>query len=234
MNVDQPAGDPEWGYLVKFAPSATDILHDFCGENFIAAAFCPNCQRPFTRLMSLNTADKALNIERYTLPTVHLLYCWTCSIPFGTFSYKMNNDGSVELLTLPPRKPDSEHGPNGPYDGYTGLFPHRLVALESLSPEEQLKQRNYWLSPDSDPVDFEVDELRHQIGGYPFIYNPLKTSCQICLGDMPLFASICNDAGGNFAFGAPEGGSFVGNGGVQMVFHFCRKCSVVSAYSSCD
>jgi hypothetical protein len=122
----------------------------------------------------------------------------------------------------------------GPYDGYTGEFPHRWVSLEFVSAQEQAKFKKYWQSTDTDPVELGIDEPRHQVGGYPFIFNPQKTSCLSCLQEMPLLAAICNSAGGNDAFGVPESASFVGNGGVQMVFHFCRACAVVSAYSSCD
>ena len=232
-NPDQPVGDPEWGYSLNFNPGASDALHDFCGENDIAGASCPNCKRPLTRLLSLYAKDPALNLDQERLAVVHLLYCWTCSIPFGDFSYKIEKHGSVKILNLPARQPDSEHGLEGPYDGYRGTFPHRKVSLASIDAEDQLKLRQRWQSTGTE-TDDGLDEPRHQVGGYPFIYNPVRTQCPECSRDMPLFAAICNDANGNDPWRRIATETFVGNGGVQMVFHFCRDCSIVSAYSSSD
>jgi hypothetical protein len=234
FNPDQPAGDPESGYRLNFDPSPSAIFHDFCGENKIEGASCPHCKKPLLRLLTLNTNDEALNIDPKTLPAVHLLYCWNCSIPFGEFSYKIENDGSVVLLQYPPRMPESEHGPDGPRDGYTGEFVHRRVSLDGIGQEEQARYKDFWNSIDADPYDCGVDTIGHQVGGFPFIYNPCRTKCPSCTEDMPLLASICDDATGNSPDSVSECDSFVGNCGVQMVFHFCRKCSIVTGYSSCD
>lgn len=225
----QPKGTPEWGYRLNFSPEPTDILHDFCGQHDIAGASCPNCKKPLLRLLSLYAKDGRLHINPDSTPVVHLLYCWTCSIPFGEFSYRLGADGSVELLKVPARY-QYEHGPEGPYDGYTGIFQNRRVSLQPMSAEEQqrLEQRFVDDSVDVDPSEW------HQVGGYPVINNPSKTSCPLCSSDMPLLAVICDDATGNHPFGVSPQDSFSGNGGVQMVFQFCRKCSVVSAYHSCD
>jgi hypothetical protein len=234
-NPNQPAGDPEWGYRLNFSPAPKDILHDFCGENQVPGAICPNCERPFTRLLSLHANDSALNLNRDKFSIIHLVYCWTCSIPFGDFTYKIEKDGSIKIVVLPPRQPDAEHGLDGPYDGYVGTFPEKHVSIDSISAEDQLKLRQYWEATDSSRDSFVgIDEPTHQVGGYPFIYNPVKTNCPECGQDMPLLAAICNDATGNDPWKMEASETFVGNGGVQMVFHLCRKCAMVSAYSSSD
>jgi hypothetical protein len=64
--------------------------------------------------------------------------------------------------------------------------------------------------------------------------DSMSISCPVCSTEMPLLAAICDDATGNDPFGVEVENSFVGNGGVQMIFHLCRECSVVSAYHSCD
>jgi len=227
----QSKGNPEWGYKLDFSPSPSAVLHAFCGEHTIHGANCPNCNKPLLRLLSLNAADRVLNLDAARHPRVHLLYCWTCSIPYGEFSYRIGRDGSVTVLSVPPRKPDSEFGPEGPYDGYTGIFRRAEVALEPLSENEQqiLEARH--------PADGEEPEepyFGHQVGGYPLIYNPSKAFWPDCSTEMPLLASICNDAAGNNPFNDQEAETFTGNGGVQMVFHFCRACSIVTAYHSCD
>jgi hypothetical protein len=234
-NLDQPAGNPEWGYSLNFTPSQDEVPHDFCGENNIAGAFCPNCDRPLTRLLSLRANDPVLNLDPGRLAVVHLVYCWTCSIPFGEFCYRMEREGSIKILKLPPRQPKAEHGLEGPYDGYSGVFPHRQISLEFVSAEAQLTLRQWWQSTDGDTERLgDLAEPRHQVGGYPFIYNPCRTKCPECDQDMPLFAAVCNDASGNDPWKTKSNETFVDNGGVQMIFHFCRKCSIVSAYSSCD
>jgi hypothetical protein len=51
---------------------------------------------------------------------------------------------------------------------------------------------------------------------------------------MPILASICDAATGNGISDEVEK-TFTGSGGgVQMMFQFCRKCSVVTAYHSMD
>jgi hypothetical protein len=204
-------------------------LHDFCGPHDIAGAFCPNCNKPLLRLLSLYARDGRLHINSDSTSVVHLLYCWTCSIPFGEFSYRLGADGSVELLKVPARY-EHEIGLKGPYGGYTGIFQNRRVSLQPMSTEgqERLERRFLTNSDGNDQSEW------HQVGGYPAINNPSKTSCPLCSLDMPLLAAICDDATGNRPFQVSPQDSFTGNGGVQMVFHFCRNCSVVSAYHSSD
>jgi hypothetical protein len=98
-----------------------------------------------------------------------------------------------------------------------------------------MKLRRWWQSTEADIDILEgLDEPRHQVGGNPFIYNPIKTNCPECGREMPLLAAICIDAAGNNPWRKNANETFVGNGGVQMVFHLCRNCSIVSSYSSCD
>jgi hypothetical protein len=227
----QSKGNPEWGYKLNFSPSLSDVLHDFCGQHNIDGAICPNCKKPLLRLLSLHARDRALNLDETRYPTIHLLYCWTCSIPYGEFSYQINRDGSVQLLRLPPRRPESEFGPQGPYEGFTGSFPARQVALQPLSDTEQQElEARQAAQADHNPDAY----FGHQVGGYPFIYNPSKAFCPKCSKEMPVLAAICDDATGNEKFSDEPKDTFTYNGGVQMLFQFCRDCSIVTAYHSCD
>jgi hypothetical protein len=231
---DQPKGNPEWGYWLNFSPLPAEVQHDFCGTPEIAGATCPNCEKPLLRLLSLNAKDQKLNIEPAHNSVVHLLYCWTCTIPYGEFCYKVAKDGSVEILKLPSKHPQiQEFGPAGPYDGYTGIFPERQVSLQAMSESEQRILERRFATGLEDRRN-EPPRGRHQIGGYPVIDNPSKTSCPICSEDMPLLAALCDDATGNQPFEIEPENSFAGDGSVQMIFHFCRNCSVVTAYHSCD
>jgi hypothetical protein len=102
-----------------------------------------------------------------------------------------------------------------------------------MTADEQKKLQARVLN-DSDDGDEDLFSPRHQVGGYPFIYNPSKTFCPRCSMEMPLLAAICDSTLGNDAFAVKTENSFTGNGGVQMLFQFCRDCSVVSTYQSCD
>jgi hypothetical protein len=227
---DQSKGCPEWGYRLNFSPSESDPIHHFCGANEIRGSVCPNCNKPLLRLLSLDAKDPRLEFDATRHPVVHLLYCWTCSIPYGNFSYKICNDGGVELLHIPPKN-KYEFGPDGPYDGFTGVYPRLPVTLQALSPEQQGNQIARFLSDSEDDDKFGPG---HQIGGHPKIDNPSKTLCPMCSLEMPLLAAICDDATGNNP-GKVEGkDTFTSNCGVQMIFNFCRNCSVVSAYHSND
>lgn len=227
----QSKGNPEWGYKLNFSPSASGHQHDFCGPHDIRGAICSNCNKPLLRLLSLSASDPVLNFDPTSYPVVHLLYCWTCSIPYGEFSYQIDRDGGVKLVEIPPRQPESEFGPEGPYDGFTGLFPAHRVALEPLTDTEQEALETRQAEDGYDNSDLYFG---HQVGGYPMIYNPWKAFCRKCSKEMPLLASICDDAAGNGNFSDEPEKTFTGNNGVQMVFSFCRDCALVTAYHSCD
>ena len=233
-NPDQASGIPEQGYWLSFAPHVDAVQHDFCGQPNIQGASCPNCSKPLLRVLSLSAKDAALDFDCAKTPFIHLLYCWTCSIPYGSFSYRMNEDGSVKLLQIPERMPDTEFGLAGPYEGYTGEFALCHVSLIPQSDSEGKKLKERWSSNAEDETDHPAFEPRHQVGGYPFIYNPFKLNCPECSREMKLLASICNDATGNNPWQSEPSKSFVDNGGVQMFFQFCTNCSVISAAHSCD
>jgi len=229
----QPQGDPRRGHWLNFSPNPGQVQHDFCGAHDIAGATCPYCNKPLLRILSLSAEDPVLNLEQGKTPVVHLLYCWTCSIPFGEFSYRINADGSVEFVHVPERQHDREFGLAGPFDGYKGVYPLCKVSLEPMDEQDDAKlaRRAH------EEGDEEYDDLfapRHQVGGSPFIYNPKTLTCPGCSTNMPVLAAICDHASGNNPWQPDESNSFTGNGGAQMVFQFCRDCAIVSAYHSCD
>jgi hypothetical protein len=223
-------GNPEWGYKLNFAPNPSEVSHEFCGPNNIIGALCPNCNKPLLRLLSLDAKDRVLNLDASRNRVVHLLYCWTCSIPFGEFSYQIKSDGRVQILEIPP-KYKYEFRADGPYEGYTGVFLHRMVSLEPLSDTQQRELEACQTQDDPNDV---IPYSGHQVGDYPLIYNPCKAFCPTCSKEMPLLAAFCDNAIGNDDFTKDASESFTGNCGVRMVFQFCRDCCVVTAYHSCD
>jgi hypothetical protein len=217
----QPNGIPKRGYLLDFLPTPDQVQHEFCGIHNIEGGTCPNCKKPLLRLLSLSARDPVLSIDPAKTPVVHLVYCWTCSIPYGQFSYKVNPDESIDLIQVPERD-EYEFGSAGPYDGYTGIYPLRKVRLVPAEELAAMRDEN------------EREDPAHQIGGDPFIANPEDVTCPLCLRASPLFATICDDAAGNNPWKQEESSTFNGNGGVQMIFHFCRDCGVISAYHCYD
>ena len=232
-NAFQSAGDPRGGYWFNFSPREDEIQHEFCGEHNIAGATCPNCKKPLLRLLSLNAEDPVLNLDRSKTPVVHLFYCWTCALPYGKFNYKINPDGSVELLNVLDSY-EWAFGADGPYDGYTGSFPLLKVSLKLQSGFEQEKLAARFAANSGGGSYDEFWEPRHQVGGYPFIANPEKLNCPICSKEMPTLAAICDSAVDNNPWRDDFANTFAGNGGGQMVFQFCRECFVVSSYQSND
>jgi hypothetical protein len=228
LGIGQSIGNPEWGYWLDFSPTPYQIKHLFCGENNIVGGNCIYCQKPLLRILTLDASDHVLNMDATRHPAVHLFYCWTCSIPYDEFSYKIKQDGSIEILKLP-KKNLGELGMEGPYEGYTGVYPLKQVSLIPLTEEEQKQE----LTGSLRDLDRDIGKGRHQIGGFPYIFNPVKIDCLQCRQEMPLLACIEDNAIGN-GFVKDESNSFVGNSGVQMLFHFCRNCSIVSATHSCD
>lgn len=224
-------GKPATGYWLNFAPPSGAALHEFCGPNTIAGAECPNCQKPLLKLAVLSASDPALELDPAQVPSLPLLYCWTCAIPYGEFRYSVRTDGSVEILTFLDSS-EVAFGPDGPYDEYTGEFPSKQFSLEPQSEDEMSSLQAYAEGIEEDLPD-GLDYPRHQVGGNAMIYNPQSDTCPKCGIEMSTFAAIADNACGNGdAESASE--SFVDNSGVQTVFLLCRGCSIVSAYNSCD
>jgi hypothetical protein len=227
----QSVGIPTTGYWLNFTPPSSAHLHELCGPNAIPGADCPNCKRPLLKVAVFSAGDPAVALDPTRIPSLPLLYCWTCSIPYGEFRYSIEPEGSVRILTLLDSY-EGAFGPDGPYDGYTGQFPSTSFCLEPQSEEEQRSLRARSEGAEEE-LPSELDSPRHQVGGYPMIYNPQSDICPQCGKDMPIFAVIADNTRGNGdAKSVSE--SFVDNSGVHTVFLLCRSCSVVSVYHSCD
>ena len=232
-NDCQSAGNPERGYWLNFSPDELEFTHEFCGEHDIPGAVCPNCEKPLLRLLSLNAEDPSPNLDREKTPFVHLFFCWTCALPYDDFTYRVTKDGGIELLEVLSGF-EGAFGKDGPYDRYTGAFPMKKVSLRPQSNAESERLARRWTDEYENADWDELWESRHQVGGCPFIANPEKKNCPVCKTEMPVLANICDSAVDNNSWQTEHHQSFAGNCGVQMVFLFCRDCSVVSGYHCCD
>lgn len=232
-SAEQWQADPAEPYLLTFAGRLEKRPHRFCPSAAIAGADCPNCKKPLLRLLTLQTSELPFWRSRAKVPAaIHLLYCWTCAIPYGRFGYRIRRGGNVEILKYKDHEAGA-FGPDGPYDGYTGKFPERKVGLRALSGKEQKLALQLRADEEFDEKNRHLTDPVHQIGGIPMIYNPEEVQCSACGRDIPFFATICDNARGQ-DYQADTSSTFVGCSSVQMVFHWCAACAVMTAYHSCS
>ena len=218
-------------YFVDAAGDAmisAEYRHYFCGAHEIAGAHCPNCHKPLLRFLSLDVSDVRLCLDDSPFCALPLLYCWRCPVSEEVFSYKLNADGSVVLLSHGEGKP----APDWPYEDYPDCFPGVPARLLRINEEAQrilrmLNKGEYereWIQ--RHPGLFEP---RHQYGGEPLLMQldtAYSIECPSCRSHMPFLASIGHDCLD------PRG--FVTEPSVQVVYHYCRRCQVVSTFNQCD
>ena len=227
--------DPSQGYFVDYqvAPEGgTDFGHYFCGPQKVGGALCPNCHKPLLRFLALDTHDSRLKLQGCPSETLSLFFCWTCNIAQELFLYCILADG-IELLRYGRGGVETDF----PYEGYPIFFPGARATLRQMTAEEQhlivLQQSN--LETEADALaraEFmrqrpDLSEVRHQVGGEPFLMQPFVAGeCPDCGGEMPFLASIgddCLDVRG-----------LVGEDGVQVIFQYCRRCYIVGVYQETD
>ncbi len=224
---------PKQGYFVELNTgrvTSSKHLHSFCGSHEVDGAWCPNCDKPLLRFLALDAGDKRLELPLAPHGTVSLFFCWTCNIAQSyPFLYAIQGEGSIRLL---------QYGRGGairdfPYEDYPVHFPLAEAHLVQIPEADQrvIRQIN------TDEVDWnalhpkyqELDKPRHQVGGEPYLVQrdrSYRMRCSMCAQPMPFLAAIadsCLDKRG-----------FTGNPYVQVLFHYCRRCTVVGAFQQCD
>ena len=243
------AAIPAQGYLLEYqadpldsqshsagnSPSAGGV-HVFCGRNAFPGAICPNCKIPLTLMLTLDTRDELLELPDLELGQIPLLYCWRCAIPAGLLRYKIRASGGVDVTEYAEGAPE----PGDPYDDYPQSFPSAVARLVPLSSHQQAVLQQ-WNRSEIRISDFrrmapEVFDCRHQVGGQPFLiqrggdeyFTESFVVCPMCDAVMPFLAAIANDCLD------PRG--FVGEdaSGTQTLFHFCRGCCEILAFSETD
>ena len=222
-----PYSLPTQGYFVEMTDLSFSTHskrnHKLCGSHNITNGICPNCSKPLLRLLDLSVSDERLEIRSDSFESVPLLFCWTCNIAQEPFFYQIVSSNSIHLL---------EYGKGGvtndfPFEHYPLYFPERRVILKEISPDCQslIQMIN---SGDSE-ISYAYPELakpRHQIGGEPFLFDYNSMACISCKNEIPLLATIGDEA--------PDNISFTGNEFVQIAYYFCRNCSIVGASQMCD
>jgi hypothetical protein len=218
---------PIQGHLMVPAMSAPSYDgHMLCGHQNIAGAVSPNSGRRLLQLAQINTSDPRLELASANFEVLPLLYSWTCDIHHGTFTYRVGR-GAVALLDFQRGQAYS----NFPYDNYPDSFPPLSMELSPISATDQqiiLELNDRDAACASPHRRTFLDAPRHQVGGIPRLMQDEEFSfnCPVCTGEMPFLASIADDNG------TPRG--FTGNAYIQVVYHLCRACWVVTAYNICD
>ncbi len=230
-NIDLLA-DPAQGYFADYKQSAKTSVtfsHQFCGPYDVKGAFCPNCRKPLLRFFGLDTRDSRLSLQDNLASTLSLMFCWTCNVAQETFFYR-DFGRAIEILQC---------GQGGvqvdfPYEGYPLFFPGAAVDLNAITPDEQailnrLNRRFETGEPTSQILGQCRDlwSVRHQIGGVPYLTQELvMLECPLCNVEMPFLASVANNC--------LDTRGLAGDDGVQVLYHYCRKCCVVGVYQMVD
>ncbi|MEI7577774.1 MAG: hypothetical protein WCK51_12850 [Armatimonadota bacterium] len=214
--------------VVATFPSHTG-RHVIGGKPSTPGAVCPNCELPFTRFFYLDVTDPNLGDHQTNLSGLELLYCWQCPVAQSEFSYQFGEFKLLKCATGP--KED-----DFPYEDYPRWFPearvdfqpmpaqlaHQIEQYQDLSENEPDRINKFFTFSERD----HVSTPRHQLGGTPFRFENSVPTCPLCSRQMQFLMTVANSS-----TDPPE---FVGNDYVQVVYHLCVTCSVVTATHECD
>lgn len=239
---------------------ATRARHRFCGEaDPPFRASCPECGRLALHLLTIDATDPALALASQ-LARIPLLFCWKCSLSQRVSSYRVDRRAISYLDPGDRTSPeDLSNFPYADYplvfpEGWAHLRPlgdREVYCFRTLREDipvdavpatflDELRA----LSPGLDafmrsdafdgtvPSDF-TDALRyehisldlggHQIGGVPYTNQGVRElACPTCGRSMPLLACLADET--------LDARGFTGNSCVQVLYHACHECGVVSAY----
>ncbi len=168
---------------------------------------------------------------------VPLYYCWHCPIMSQRFSYQIGtNEKLFELL---------EYGKGAQGDPYTSNdeYPREIQEinlqyfriskkdqeLQSLANEHDLSTRAFVGKHRNHIKRHNLNIPNHQLGGIPLLLQgiPDDINCPKCTQQMFFFVSIGNWYGLKFKW-------MCGNPFVQILYHICPQCGVVSCEGYTD
>ena len=201
--------------------------HTLCGEHAVQGAISPNSGRPLLRYFALDLRDDRLGLVSFPTQRLDLFFAWTCDISRDVFTYCIQSEGRIEILDYRQGRAYSDF----PYTNYPTYFPARLFELRKITPEEQktIAAVDLRRLKSSTVHDDRPDLVRpqHQICGEPYLVNSAReVICPVCQREMPTYASASDET-------MSERG-FVHSNFVQVLFHLCVSCAVVTAYQLAD
>jgi hypothetical protein len=178
-------------------------------------------------VFSLDLRDERLGISDFPAGKLNFFFSWTCDISRGVLTYQIKGDTAIEILNYK----DGPAYTDFPYPDYPNYFPLRLFELRKITDDEQraISAINRKKLKGSSIHDERPDLVRpqHQFRGEPFFVDaPRELACPSCQAVMPIFASAVDET--------MSQRGFVHSNFVQMVFHLCTSCAIVSAYQLAD
>jgi hypothetical protein len=201
--------------------------HTLCGEHAVQGAISPNSGKPLLRYFALDLRDDRLGLSFFATRRLDLFFAWTCQISRDVLTYRIEGDERIQVLHYGQGRAYSDF----PYANYPAYFPARLFELRKISPSEQrtITAVNRRRVRPTTVNDDRPDLVRpqHQVCGEPYLVNsPREITCPVCQGEMPIYASASDET-------MSERG-FVQSNFVQVLFHLCASCAVVTAYQLAD
>jgi hypothetical protein len=216
------------GYWPLFLTGANIYYeHALCGEHSIQGAVSPNSRRPLLRVFSLDLRDERLGIRDFPAEKLNFFFSWTCDISRGVLTYQIKDDTAIQILNYK----DGAAYTDFPYPDYPNYFPQRLFELRKISDDEQkamaaINRKKVKISSIHDERP-DLVRPQHQFRGEPFFVNaPRQLACPSCEAVMPVFASAGDET--------MSQRGFVHSNFVQVLFHLCTSCAIVSAYQLAD
>lgn len=241
---------PRQGYWLDFKAGPRGP-HRFGGRYTNASAICGRCSKPFLHFMSLATSDRRLELPT-RVAALPLLYCWRCQGTGKQFTYRVRDDGGIEVLIYRPfRRGEAQidDSDDFPYPDYPASFPEKRVDLVPVPPQTAavlrlLNGERYGTLIDEYDLK-RTDKLAlpcHQVGGEPYLiqYPPGdRIACPRCSKDMKLLAALCDNPVGpaidaSYDRAEKRGATFTQNAYVQLLFHACTACLTVDVRNIVD
>lgn len=216
------------GYWPLFVTGAGPYYqHAVCGEHAVEGAISPNSGRPLLRYFALDLRDDRLGLGSFPTQRLDLFFSWTCEISRDVFTYRIHSEDKIEILHYRPGRAYSDF----PYPNYPIHFPARRFELRKVAPDEQrtISLINRKRLKSAAVHDDRPDLVRplHQICGEPYFVNsPREATCPACRRVMPIYTSACDET--------MSDRGFVNSNFVQVLFHLCAACAIVTAYQLAD
>ena len=221
----------EQGYEVIIDVNSTSP-HIMGGRPLLAEATCPNCALSLTRFLHIDCKSAPFTSLSQNWTFIELLYCWQCSLSQSPFSYKITENGELELVSVCKGDVVSEF----PYENYPRWFTECRVEMKPLearfAKDLELFHQLSVMAPEQIASRWSYSERDllttpfHQVGGIPFLNDYSPACCPSCSEGMQFIATI--------AYNSVSGELFVDSEYVQVVYFVCQKCNIVTARQDCD
>lgn len=233
------------GHFINFGYHENE-RHIFGGTHDCGGAWCPNCEMPLMLHLTIDLTDPVIALGGLPTKRIGLFYCMRCALSWHDFSYRIVDDGQIEIMEAFHGETDWEgwYSEGGETDCFPEIavrlapIPKRLQVLydklnenEDLTKDEQYEVASYtghFARPEAG--GYPIVDVVNQLGGRSFLCQRLRDpSCPGCrkvgleTKDMYFLASLTND---------PTNDIRISYAGVQIVFFLCRQCGTIKVRHS--